>query len=105
MRRDRTEKYWLCASLRSQSWSSSWSKFLVAPLSAEAVTYADISCEPTDLPLPIDRREPQTVRVDLIAVELEVPRPSRRGKAGSAEPASSPLNSDIREVANAGCVR
>jgi nitrite reductase (NO-forming) len=46
-------------------------KFLVTPPSAEAVTYADISREPTDLPLPIDRREPQTVRVDLIAVELE----------------------------------
>ena len=47
-------------------------QFLVTPQpAATTVTYADISREPTDLPGPIDQREPQTVRVDLVAVELE----------------------------------
>jgi nitrite reductase (NO-forming) len=47
-------------------------QFLVTPQpAATTVTYADISREPTDLPGPIERREPQIVRVDLVAVELE----------------------------------
>jgi nitrite reductase (NO-forming) len=47
-------------------------QFLVTPQpAATTVTYADISREPTDLPGPIEQREPQTVRVDLVAVELE----------------------------------
>ena len=47
-------------------------QFLVTPQpAATTVTYADISREPTDLPGPIERREPQTLRVDLVAVELE----------------------------------
>jgi nitrite reductase (NO-forming) len=47
-------------------------QFLVTPQpAATTVSYADISREPTDLPRPIERREPQTVRVDLVTVELE----------------------------------
>ena len=38
---------------------------------AQTVVEADISREPTDLPPPIGKREPQTVRVDLLAVEVE----------------------------------
>jgi nitrite reductase (NO-forming) len=47
-------------------------KFLVTPKPPpETVVQADISREPGDLPPPIDRREPQTVRVDLVTTELE----------------------------------
>ena len=43
-----------------------------APRAApQTVVEADVSREPTDLPAPITRREPQTVRVDLLAVEVE----------------------------------
>jgi nitrite reductase (NO-forming) len=38
---------------------------------AQTVVEADISREPTDLPGPITRREPTTVRVDLLSVEVE----------------------------------
>ena len=37
----------------------------------QTVVEADISREPTDLPPPIGKREPQTVRVDLVSVEVE----------------------------------
>lgn len=37
----------------------------------QTVVEADISREPTDLPPPIGKREPQTVRVDLFSVEVE----------------------------------
>ena len=37
----------------------------------QTLVEADISREPIDLPPPIEKREPQTVRVDLISVELE----------------------------------
>src|ERR1051326_9013574 len=47
-------------------------KFLVTPKPPpQVLAYADISREPTDLPPPVDRRAPQTVRVDLVSVELE----------------------------------
>ena len=47
-------------------------KFLVTPKPPpQTLAYADISREPTDLPPPIARRGPQTVRIDLVAVELE----------------------------------
>ena len=46
--------------------------FIVTPRpAAETVAYADISRDPTDLPGPIGKREPRTVRADLVAVELE----------------------------------
>jgi len=37
----------------------------------QTLVEADISREPTDLPPPVDKREPQTVRVDLLSVEVE----------------------------------
>ena len=37
----------------------------------QTLVEADISREPTDLPPPIGKREPQTVRVDLFSVEVE----------------------------------
>ncbi len=47
-------------------------QFLVTPRAApQTVVEADISREPTDLPPPITRHEPQQVRVDLLAVEVE----------------------------------
>jgi nitrite reductase (NO-forming) len=47
-------------------------KFLVTPVPpAQTVVEANISYDPSDLPPPITRREPQTVRVDLFTVELE----------------------------------
>lgn len=47
-------------------------QFLVSPTPpAQTLVEADISREPTDLPAPIGKREPQTVRVDLLSVEVE----------------------------------
>ena len=47
-------------------------QFLVTPRPApQTVVEADISREATDLPPPIGKREPQTVRVDLFSVEVE----------------------------------
>jgi len=47
-------------------------QFLVTPRPApQTVVEADISREPGDLPPPIGKREPQTVRVDLFSVEIE----------------------------------
>jgi len=37
----------------------------------QTVVEADISRDPTDLPSPIGKRDPQTVRVDLLTVEVE----------------------------------
>ncbi len=37
----------------------------------QTLVEADISREPTDLPPPIGKRDPQTVRVDLLSVEVE----------------------------------
>ena len=37
----------------------------------QTLVEADISREPTDLPPPIGKRDPQTVRVDLVSVEVE----------------------------------
>ncbi len=47
-------------------------QFLVTPRPApQTVVEADVSREPSDLPAPIGKREPQTVRVDLLSVEVE----------------------------------
>jgi nitrite reductase (NO-forming) len=47
-------------------------QFVVTPLPpAQTLVEADISREPTDLPPPIAKRDPKTVRVDLLAVEVE----------------------------------
>ena len=40
-------------------------------LAPQTLVEADISREPTDLPPPIGKQEPQTVRVDLLSVEVE----------------------------------
>jgi nitrite reductase (NO-forming) len=47
-------------------------QFLVAPMVApQTLVEADISREPTDLPPPIGKRDPMTVRLDLFTVEQE----------------------------------
>jgi nitrite reductase (NO-forming) len=47
-------------------------QFLVTPRpAAQTVVEADISREPTDLPPPIGKRDPKTVRLDLFTVEQE----------------------------------
>jgi nitrite reductase (NO-forming) len=47
-------------------------QFLVSPLpAAQTLVEADISREPTDLPPPIGKRDPKTVRLDLFTVEQE----------------------------------
>ena len=47
-------------------------QFLVTPRpTPQTVVEADISRESSDLPPPIGKREPQTVRVDLFSVEIE----------------------------------
>jgi nitrite reductase (NO-forming) len=47
-------------------------QFTVTPrLAPQTVVEADISREPTDLPPPIGKRDPQTLRVDLLAAEVE----------------------------------
>ena len=47
-------------------------QFLVTPLLApQTLVEADISREPTDLPPPIGKRDPKTVRLDLFTVEQE----------------------------------
>jgi nitrite reductase (NO-forming) len=47
-------------------------KFIVTPLPpAQTLVEANISHDPADLPPPIGKRSPQTVRVDLLTVELE----------------------------------
>jgi nitrite reductase (NO-forming) len=47
-------------------------QFLVTPvLAPQTLVEADISREPTDLPPPIGKRDPQTVRLDLFTVEQE----------------------------------
>jgi nitrite reductase (NO-forming) len=47
-------------------------QFLVTPMLApQTLVEADISREPTDLPPPIGKRDPKTVRLDLFTVEQE----------------------------------
>ncbi|HET6609365.1 MAG TPA: copper-containing nitrite reductase [Rhodopila sp.] len=47
-------------------------QFIVTPRPPpQTLVEADISREPNDLPPPIGKREPQTVRVDLLSVEVE----------------------------------
>src|SRR6185437_4588818 len=47
-------------------------QFVVTPqLPTQTLVEADISREPTDVPPPLAKRDPQTVRVDLLAVEVE----------------------------------
>jgi nitrite reductase (NO-forming) len=47
-------------------------QFVVTPrLAPQTLVEADISREPNDLPPPLQKRVPQTVRVDLLSVEVE----------------------------------
>jgi nitrite reductase (NO-forming) len=47
-------------------------QFVVTPnLPAQTLVEADISREPSDLPPPIGKRDPKTIRVDLLSVEVE----------------------------------
>ena len=47
-------------------------QFTVTPrLAPQTVVEADISREPTDLPPPVSKRDPKTVRVDLFSAEVE----------------------------------
>jgi len=47
-------------------------KFVVTPKPpAQTVAYADISRDPADLPGPLEKRLPQTVRIDLVTEEIE----------------------------------
>jgi nitrite reductase (NO-forming) len=47
-------------------------QFVVTPkLPAQTLVEADISREPSDLPPPIGKRDPKTVRIDLFSVEVE----------------------------------
>jgi len=47
-------------------------QFTVTPrLAPQTVVEADISREPTDLPPPVGKRDPKTVRVDLLSAEVE----------------------------------
>jgi nitrite reductase (NO-forming) len=47
-------------------------QFVVTPQPpAQTLVEADISREPTDLPPPLAKRDPQTIRVDLLSVEVE----------------------------------
>jgi nitrite reductase (NO-forming) len=47
-------------------------QFTVTPrLAPQTVVEADVSREPTDLPPPIGKRDPQAVRVDLLSAEVE----------------------------------
>ena len=47
-------------------------QFIVTPkLPAQTLVEADISREPSDLPPPIGKRDPKTVRIDLLSVEVE----------------------------------
>ena len=47
-------------------------KFVVTPKPpAQTIAYADISRDPADLPPPLSKRAPQTVRVDLVTEEIE----------------------------------
>jgi nitrite reductase (NO-forming) len=47
-------------------------QFTVTPrLAPQTVVEADIARDPTDLPPPIAKRDPQTVRVDLLSAEVE----------------------------------
>jgi nitrite reductase (NO-forming) len=47
-------------------------KFLVTPQpAAQTTVYADLSRDPADVPPPIGKRPPQTIRVDLVTEEVE----------------------------------
>ncbi|MBR0801495.1 nitrite reductase, copper-containing [Bradyrhizobium jicamae] len=72
VRADKSGDFVYFCSVPGHRLSGMQGQFLVTPRATpQTVVEADISREPTDLPPPIGKRDPQTVRVDLLSVELE----------------------------------
>jgi nitrite reductase (NO-forming) len=71
-RADKTGDFIYFCSVPGHQQAGMQGQFNVTPRPApQTVVEADISREPTDLPPPIGKRDPQTVRVDLVSVEVE----------------------------------
>lgn len=71
-RADRSGDFTYFCSVPGHRLAGMQGQFLVTPRPPpETVVEADISREPTDLPGPIGKRDPQTVRIDLLSVEVE----------------------------------
>jgi nitrite reductase (NO-forming) len=71
-RADKTGDFIYFCSVPGHQQAGMQGQLLITPRPApQTVVEADISREPTDLPPPIGKRDPQTVRVDLVSVEVE----------------------------------
>jgi nitrite reductase (NO-forming) len=71
-RADKTGDFIYFCSVPGHQQAGMQGQFIVTPQPApQTLVEADISREPTDLPPPIGKRDPQTVRVDLVSVEVE----------------------------------
>jgi nitrite reductase (NO-forming) len=71
-RADKTGDFIYFCSVPGHQQAGMQGQFIVTPRPApQTLVEADISREPTDLPPPIGKRDPQTVRVDLVSVEVE----------------------------------
>jgi len=71
-RADRSGDFTYFCSVPGHRLAGMQGQFLVTPRPPpQTVVEADISREPTDLPGPIGKRDPQTVRIDLLSVEVE----------------------------------
>ena len=71
-RADKTGDFIYYCSVPGHQQAGMQGQFVVTPRPApQTLVEADISREPADLPPPIGKRDPQTVRVDLVSVEVE----------------------------------
>src|SRR4029077_7495033 len=71
-RADKTDDFIYFCSVPGHQQAGMQGQFIVTPRPApQTVVEADISREPADLPPPIGKRDPQTVRVDLVSMEVE----------------------------------
>jgi len=73
-RADKAGDYIYFCSLPGHREAGMEGKFLITPqpvAQSQGLTYADLSRDPADLPPPLGKREPQTVRVDLVSEEVE----------------------------------
>jgi len=71
-RADKTGDFIYFCSVPGHQQAGMQGQFIVTPRPApQTVVEADISREPADLPPPIGKRDPQTVRVDLVSMEVE----------------------------------
>jgi nitrite reductase (NO-forming) len=71
-RADKTGDFTYFCSVPGHQQAGMQGQFVVTPRPApQTLVEADISREPADLPPPIGKRDPQTVRVDLVSVEVE----------------------------------